>query len=133
MLGLKATFNAIDNSGAIICEVVNVLKHKSNHGFARVGDEVVCVVKKARPIPAALTTTQAANKVRRGDVRRAVIVRTRKEAKRSDGSVLRFDDNAGVLINNRKELLGTRITGVVAAELKHKGWARIVALAEKIV
>jgi ribosomal protein L14 len=91
------------------------------------GDEIVCVIKRARPIPqnssgpsSSSSNLLASNKVRRGDIRRAVIVRTKKETNRADGRSIRFDDNAAVLLNNKKELLGTKINGVVAAELREK-------------
>lgn len=71
-------------------------------------------------------------KVRRGDVRRAVIVRTRKAVRRPDGRMIRFDDNAAVLLNNKREMLGTRIGGVVSADLRMKGWGKIVSLAPKV-
>lgn len=72
-------------------------------------------------------------KVKRGDVRRAVIVRTKKSITRPDGTSIRFDDNAAVLINNKKEPVGSRVTGVVASEVRNKGWSRIASLATKIV
>jgi large subunit ribosomal protein L14 len=71
----------------------------------------------------------AANKVRRGDVRHAVVVRAAKELRRPDGSSVRFDDNACVLVSKAGEPIGSRVTGAVAAELRRKGWARILALA----
>lgn len=95
------------------------------------GDEVVVVIKKVR----GLTNYNAAGapKVRRGDVKHAVIVRTKKQITRADGKVIRFDDNACVLINNKKEPLGTRINGVVASELRAAGWGKIASLAPKVV
>lgn len=72
-------------------------------------------------------------KIRRGDVRHAVIVRTKFPTQRSDGRTVRFDDNACVLINNRKEPLASRVTGVVAAEVRAKGWAKVASIAPKIV
>lgn len=72
-------------------------------------------------------------RIKRGDVRHAVVVRTLKETMRPDGRVVRFDDNACVLLNNKKEPLGTRINGVVAAELRQKGWGKIVSLAPKVI
>ncbi|RUP45539.1 ribosomal protein L14b/L23e, partial [Jimgerdemannia flammicorona] len=97
-------------------------------------DEIVCVVKKARPISSSLAGTQAATiKVKKGDVRRALIVRTRKEMSRPDGRYIRFDDNACVLLNNKKEPLGTRVLGVVAAELRQKKWMKVVSLAPRVV
>ncbi|GBE89819.1 ribosomal protein L14b/L23e [Sparassis latifolia] len=132
MIGLKGTLNVIDNSGALLVECVNVLKQKVNNGWGSVGDEIVCVVKRARPI-SATTGGPAINKVRRGDVRRAVIVRTKKAVRRPDGRLIRFDDNAAVLLNNKRELLGTRVGGVVSADLRMKGWGKIVSLAPKVV
>lgn len=93
------------------------------------------VVKKARPIPHDAPSSATTQRVRRGDVRHAVVVRTAKEMTRklADGRTVRFDDNACVLLNNRKEPLGTRINGVVGAELRTKGWSKILALATKVV
>ncbi|EIN14716.1 ribosomal protein L14 [Punctularia strigosozonata HHB-11173 SS5] len=133
MIGLKSTLNVLDNSGALLVECVNVLKHKVNNGCGTVGDEIVCVVKRARPVSAAAASSATAAKVRRGDVRRAVIVRTRKAVRRPDGRMIRFDDNAAVLLNNKKEMLGTRIGGVVSADLRTKGWGKIVSLAPKAI
>ncbi|KAH9934554.1 ribosomal protein L14 [Epithele typhae] len=130
MIGLKGTLNVIDNSGALIIECVNVLKQKVNNGWGSVGDEIVCVVKRARNIPGAAAN---APRVRQGDVRRAVIVRTRKAVRRADGTYIRFDDNAAVLLNNKREMLGTRIGGVVSADLRMKGWGKIVSLAPKVI
>jgi ribosomal protein L14 len=110
---------------------VNVLKQKVNNGWGSVGDEIVCIVKRARPLSGAALSSTAA-KVRRGDVRRAVIVRTKKAVRRPDGRVVRFDDNAAVLLNNKREMLGTRIAGVVSADLRMKGWGKIVSLAPKV-
>lgn len=133
MIGLKSTLNVIDNSGALLVECVNILKNKVNNGWGSVGDEIVCVVKKARPISAASQASVNAVKVRRGDVRRAVIVRTRKAVRRPDGRIIRFDDNAAVLLNNKREMLGTRIGGLVSADLRMKGWGKIVSLAPKVL
>ncbi|KAG8931417.1 hypothetical protein FRC03_011389 [Tulasnella sp. 419] len=134
MLGLKATMTIIDNSGALIAECVNVLKSKSTGtGMASVGDEIVVVIQKARPIPATASGSANALKVRRGDVRRALVVRTKKESKRPDGRIIRFDDNAAVLLNNKKELLSSRINGVVSADLRMKGWGKIASLAPKVI
>ncbi|KZT26030.1 ribosomal protein L14 [Neolentinus lepideus HHB14362 ss-1] len=132
MIGLKSTLNVIDNSGALLIECVNVLKNKVNNGWGSVGDEIVCVVKRARAVSAAQQASANAVKVRRGDVRRAVIVRTAKAVRRPDGRMIRFDDNAAVLLNNKREMLGTRIGGVVSADLRMKGWGKIVSLAPKV-
>ncbi|KAJ7154003.1 ribosomal protein L14p/L23e-domain-containing protein [Mycena crocata] len=133
MIGLKGTVNIIDNSGALVAECVNVLKQKVNNGWGSVGDEIVVVVQRARPISAAASSSVTAVKVRRGDVRRAVIVRTRKAVRRPDGRMIRFDDNAAVLLNNKREMLGTRIGGVVSADLRMKGWGKIASLAPKVI
>lgn len=120
-----------------------MLKNKVNNGWGGVGDEIVCIVKRARPIASGPSTgsgggasgAQAVSnalKVRRGDVRRAVIVRSRKSVRRPDGRLVRFDDNAAVLLNNKREMLGTRIGGVVSADLRMKGWGKIVSLAPKV-
>jgi ribosomal protein L14 len=109
-----------------------VLKNKVNNGVGSVGDEIVCVVKRARPVSAATQASVNAVKVRKGDVRRAVIVRTRKEVRRPDGTYVRFDDNAAVLLNNKREMLGTRIGGIVNADLRLKGWSKIVSLAPRV-
>ena len=150
MIGLKSTLNVcsfpslispqvlslipkvIDNSGALLVECVNVLKNKVNNGWGGVGDEIVCVVKRARPISPGAQAVSNVLKVRRGDVRRAVIVRCRKPVRRPDGRVVRFDDNAAVLLNNKREMLGTRLGGVVSADLRMKGWGKIVSLAPKV-
>jgi ribosomal protein L14 len=108
------------------------LKNKVNNGWGSVGDEIVVVVQKARPISAATQASVNAVKVRRGDVRRAVIVRTRKSVRRPDGSFIRFDDNAAVLLNNKREMLGTRIGGMVSADLRLKGWGKVVSLAPRV-
>ena len=102
-----------------------------NDGWAGVGDEIVCVVKQARPI-SSTPSNSAVAKVRRGDVRRAVIVRTKKPSRRPDGRYVRFDDNAAVLLNNKREMIGTRIGGPVSAELRFKGWSKVLSLAPKV-
>jgi ribosomal protein L14 len=131
---LRLTLNSkvIDNSGALLVECVNVLKNKVNNGWGSVGDEIVCVVKRARPISPGAQAVSSVLKVRRGDVRRAVIVRSKKPVRRPDGRWVRFDDNAAVLLNNKREMLGTRIGGVVSADLRMKGWGKIVSLAPKV-
>ena len=90
------------------------------------------VVQKARPVSSATQASVNAVKVRRGDVRRAVIVRTRKPVRRPDGSFIRFDDNAAVLLNNKREMLGTRIGGMVSSDLRLKGWGKVVSLAPRV-
>ena len=92
----------------------------------------MCVVKRARPISAATQASVNAVKVRKGDVRRAVIVRTRKQVRRPDGTMVRFDDNAAVLLNNTREMLGPRSGGIVSSDLRLKGWSKIVSIAPRV-
>ncbi|RKF72992.1 54S ribosomal protein L38, mitochondrial [Golovinomyces cichoracearum] len=106
--------NCIDNSGAAIVECVNVIRMKRH---AKIGDRIIVVVQKQRNFgpesgPGASVSTTAANKVRRGDIRHAVVVRTAKKIQRPDGSVVKFDDNACVLINKTGEPIGTRLNGL---------------------
>ncbi|KAI5956389.1 mrpl38 [Candida jiufengensis] len=128
MIYLKTLLNVIDNSGAQVVECIKVLRHNPK-SCAHIGDQITCVVKQARP-----TTTEgaaASNRVKRRDICRAVVVRQRAPFKRPDGSVIRFDDNACVLINKNGEPLGTRISSVVAKELKDLNYSKIVSLAPK--
>jgi large subunit ribosomal protein L14 len=111
-----------DNSGAREVMCIRVLKG-SNTRYGRVGDVIVASVKAATPnMP-----------IKKGDVVRAVIVRTRKAIRRPDGSTLRFDDNACVIINNQGEPRGTRIFGPVARELRDKQFMRIISLAPEML
>jgi len=131
MIQLKTMLNCIDNSGAAVVECAQVLKMKRH---ARVGDRIVVVVQKQRSFgpesgPGSSLSTSAANKVRRGDVRHAVVVRTAKKYQRPDGSVVKFDDNACVLINKAGEPIGTRINGIVGSELRNLKWSKILSLA----
>ena len=122
----------IDNSGALLIECVNVLKQKVNNGWGSVGDEIVCVVKRARPISG--QASASAPKVRQGDVRRAVIVRTRKSRRRADGSYIRFDENAAVILKSEGgDPRGTRIFGPVGRELRDKKFMKIVSLAPEVL
>ncbi|CAG8466912.1 14311_t:CDS:2 [Ambispora leptoticha] len=137
MIQLKSILNVIDNSGAILAECIRVA-HGGRYG--RIGDQITVVIQKARPINTSTTgsgatasTTAAKIAIRRGEVRKALVVRTRKETRRADGRYIRFDDNACVLLNNRGEPLGTRILGVVAAELRGKKWGKVISLAPKVV
>lgn len=117
----------IDNSGAMIVECAMVVGQKRH---AAIGDRIVCVVQEQRALNAAgMAGASAANKVKRGDIRHAVVVRTRYKVQREDGSVLRFDDNACVLINKAGEPIGSRINGVVGAELRRKKWSKILSMA----
>ena len=113
---------AADNSGARELMCIRVLKG-SNARFARVGDIIVATVKTATP----------GATVKKGEVVRAVIVRTNKPVRRNDGSQVRFDDNAAVVINNAKEPRGTRIFGPVARELRDRQFMKIVSLAPEVL
>ncbi|KAJ5542896.1 hypothetical protein N7535_005318 [Penicillium sp. DV-2018c] len=127
MIQLKTLLNCIDNSGASIVECVNVLKKKRP---ATIGDRIVVVVQKQRSAGSEATTAASlANKVRRGDIRHAVVVRVKKELQRPDGSLVRFGDNACVLVNKSGDPIGTRMNGVVGQELRNKKWSKILSLA----
>lgn len=127
MIYLKSLLNVIDNSGAQIVECIKVLNHRPK-GFAQIGDHITVVVKQARQ---AASDAPSANRVKRRDICRAVIVRTKAPLRRPDGSVVRFDDNACVLINKNGDPLGTRISSVVAKELRDLQYNKIVSLAPK--
>ncbi|KAH1498001.1 hypothetical protein LV164_002892 [Aspergillus fumigatus] len=127
MIQLKTLLNCIDNSGAAVVECVNVLKKKRP---ATVGDRIVVVVQKQRNFgPESTNNSGIANKVRRGDIRHAVVVRAKKEMQRPDGTIVKFDDNACVLVNKSGDPIGTRMNGVVATELRGKQWSKILSLA----
>lgn len=119
--------NCIDNSGAAMVECVMVVGQKK---LASVGDRIVCVVQTQRGATSqGMSATSAGNKVKRGDIRHGVIVRTKYKVQREDGSVVRFDDNACVLISKSGDPIGTRINGVVGAELRRKKWSKILSMA----
>ena len=111
-----------DNTGAKKLRCFNILGG-SKHRYARIGDIVVASVREATPDAT----------VKKGTVVRAVIVRTRKELPREDGSYVRFDDNAAVIINNQKEPVGTRIFGAVARELRARQFMKIISLAPEVI
>ena len=122
MIQMQARLNVADNSGAKMVQTIKVLGG-SKRRYASVGDTIIVSVKEALPN----------SKVKKGDVRRAVVVRTRKEVARPDGTYIRFDDNAAVLINPQNEPVGTRIFGPVARELRAGGYMRIVSLAPEVL
>lgn len=132
MLYPKSMMKVIDNSGALMAECIKVMR-KSPKNYASVGDEVVVVIKKARAINAQSAGASASNRVKKGDVCHAVVVRTKQPLQRPDGSTIRFDDNACVLINKNMEPIGTRISSVVSRELKDKNFNKIIAMAPKAV
>jgi large subunit ribosomal protein L14 len=122
MIQQESRLRVADNTGAREVLCVRVLGG-SGRRYASVGDVVVGTVKQAVP----------ASAVRKGDVVRAVVVRTRKEKRRRDGSYIRFDDNACVLINDQGNPRGTRIFGPVGRELREKRFMRIVSLAPEVL
>ncbi|MBW2637597.1 MAG: 50S ribosomal protein L14 [Deltaproteobacteria bacterium] len=122
MIQMQTFLNVADNSGAKKVCCIKVLGG-SKRRYARVGDVIVVSVKEAVPN----------SKVKKGDVLKAVIVRTKKEIGRTDGTYLRFDDNSAVLINDTLEPLGTRIFGPVARELRAKQFMKIVSLAPEVI
>jgi large subunit ribosomal protein L14 len=122
MIQTETQLNAADNSGAKRLYCIKVLGGTRKR-YATVGDIIVVSVKEA--IPNA--------KVKKGDVVKAVVVRTKKEVRRPDGSYIKFDDNSAVLINAAKEPIGTRIFGPVARELRAKQFMKIVSLAPEVL
>jgi large subunit ribosomal protein L14 len=126
----QTILNCIDNSGAALVECITLLKRKRP---ASVGDRIVIVVQKQRAASSdprdKSASASVTNKVRRGDIRHAVVVRTKKEWRRKDGSYVKCDDNACVLVNKAGEPIGTRLSGAVAKELREKGWSKILSLA----
>ncbi|MCK5352740.1 50S ribosomal protein L14 [bacterium] len=122
MIKVETMLDVADNSGAkkVLCfRILGGSKRKS----ASVGDIIVVSIKEAVP----------ESKVKKGDVHRAVIVRTKKEVRRPDGSYIRFDNNAAVIINEAREPIGTRIFGPIARELRGKNFMKIVSLAPEVL
>ena len=122
MIQMQTILNVADNSGAKKVGCIKVLGG-SKRRYASIGDIIVVSVKEAVPN----------SKVKKGDVMRAVVVRTAKEVRRPDGTYLRFSDNSAVLINNQMEPIGTRIFGPVARELRAKQFMKIVSLAPEVL
>ena len=122
MVQQQTILNVADNTGTKKIMVIRVLGG-SRRRFGRIGDIVVASVKEAIPN----------GNVKKGDVVKAVVVRTRKELKRADGSYIKFDDNAAVVLNANLEIRGTRIFGPVARELRAKNFMRIVSLAPEVL
>jgi len=122
MVQMRTVLDVADNSGARKVMCIKVLGG-SRRRYASVGDVIVVAIREA--IPNA--------KVKKGEVARAVIVRTSKEISRNDGSYIRFDDNSAVLVDNQHEPIGTRIFGPVARELREKKFLKIVSLAPEVV
>jgi large subunit ribosomal protein L14 len=122
MIQTESVLNVADNSGAKKVMCIRVLGG-SRRRYARVGDIIVASVKEALPT----------SKVKKGDVVKAVVVRTAKEIGRPDGTYIRFDDNSAVLINAQLEPLGTRVFGPVARELRAKKFMKIISLAPEVL
>ena len=122
MIQMRTVLDVADNSGARRVQCIKVLGG-SKRKYASIGDIIVVSVKEA--IPNA--------KVKKGEVMKAVVVRTAKELWRPDGSYIRFDNNSAVLIDNQKEPIGTRIFGPVARELRAKKFMKIISLAPEVL
>ena len=122
MIQMESKISVADNSGARKVKCIRVLGG-SRRRFASVGDVIVVAVSEAMPN----------SRVKKGEVRRAVIVRTKKTIGRSDGSSISFDENAAVLVENSKEPVGTRIFGPVARELRAAGFMKIISLAPEVL
>lgn len=122
MIQQESRLNVADNSGAKELLCIRVLGG-SNKRYARVGDVIVASVKEATP----------GGVVKKGDVVKAVVVRTKTKTRRPDGSYISFDENAAVVINDQKNPRGTRIFGPVARELREKEFMRIISLAPEVL
>jgi large subunit ribosomal protein L14 len=122
MIQMQTNLDVADNSGARRVQCIKVLGG-SKHTSAAVGDVIVVSVKEAIP----------RGRVKKGDVHRAVVVRTAKEIRRPDGTSIRFDRNAAVLISKQNEPIGTRIFGPVTRELRSRGHMKIISLAPEVL
>jgi len=122
MIQVQTVLNIADNSGARKAMCIKVLGG-TRRKYARIGDIIVVAIKNATP----------GGKVKKGNVERAVIVRTSKEQRRPDGSYIRFADNAAVVIDDRYEPKGSRIFGPVARELREHGFTKIISLAPEVL
>ena len=122
MIQMQTVLNAADNSGARRVMCIKVLGG-SKRRYARVGDLIKVTVKEAIP----------RGKVKKGQVMTAVVVRTRKGVRRADGSLIKFDDNAAVLLNNQEAPIGTRIFGPVTRELRGEKFMKIISLAPEVI
>ena len=122
MIQMQSNLDVADNSGAKRVQCIKVLGG-AKRKYASVGDIIVVSIKEAIP----------RGKVKKGDVRKPVIVRTAKEVRRDDGTAIRFDSNAAVILNNNNEPLGTRIFGPVVRELRAKSFMKIISLAPEVL
>jgi len=122
MIQMQTRLEVADNSGAKKVQCIKVLGG-SKRKYAGIGDLIVVSVKEAMPN----------GKVKKGEVLQAVVVRTKKEVRRTDGSYIRFDENAAVLLNKQGQLIGNRVFGPVARELRGRSFMRIVSLAPEVL
>ena len=122
MIQMQTNLDVADNSGARRVQCIKVLGG-SKRKYASVGDIIVVSVKEAIP----------RGRVKKGDVRKAVVVRTAKEVRRKDGTAIRFDSNAAVMLSNSGEPIGTRIFGPVVRELRAKNFMKIISLAPEVL
>ncbi len=122
MVQQESRLKVADNSGAKEVLCIRVLGGTKRR-YASIGDQIVCSVKSATP----------SGNIKKGAVSKAVVVRTKKEIRRQDGSYIRFDDNAVVLLNGTGEMRGTRVFGPVARELREKQFMKIVSLAPEVI
>lgn len=122
MIQLRTRLRVADNSGARVVECIRVLGG-SNRQYARVGDTIVVAVKQVTP----------GAPIQKGEVARAVVVRQTQPLRRADGSIIRFDENAVVLIGDQKNPRGTRVFGPVARELREREFMRIISLAPEVI
>ena len=122
MIQKESRLRVADNSGAREVQCINI-PGGTGRRYARVGDVIVCSVKEAQPAAA----------VKKGEIVRAVVVRTSKPVRRSDGSQIRFDDNAAVLLRDATNPQGTRIFGPVARELRERNYMKIISLAPEVL
>ena len=122
MIQMQTNLSVADNSGARRVQCIKVLGGAGRR-YASVGDIIVVSIKEAIP----------KGRVKKGDVRKAVVVRVAKDIQRADGSVIRFDSNAAVLVNNNGEPIGTRIFGPVPRELRAKNHMKIISLAPEVL
>jgi large subunit ribosomal protein L14 len=122
MIQMLSFLDVADNSGAKVVQCIKVLGG-SRRRYAALGDVIVVAIKEALP----------GSKVKKGETAKAVVVRTKREYRRSDGSYIKFDDNSAVLINPQLEPVGTRIFGPVARELRAKRFMKIISLAPEVL
>ncbi len=122
MVQKETKLKVADNSGAKLLLVIGI-KGSTGKRFATVGEQVKVTVKRAIP----------GGSVKKGDVMDALLVRTRKEVRRKDGSYIRFDDNAAVLLDKQKNAIGTRVFGPIAREVRGAGFMKIVSLAPEVL